>query len=100
MSSNSCRPTYTFPVAPVCPLRASNRAPSTNSTAWGPVNLKRAVNHEAHEDHEEAHEERQTLEDKARRDLAHLAVEGASLRILLNPFVFFVLFVVQIPNLG
>jgi hypothetical protein len=64
------------------------------------LNLKRAVNHEAHEVHEEEHEAIQALEGKPRRFLAHPAGEGASLRIQLSPFVFFVLFVVQIPDLG
>ena len=35
------------------------------------INLKRAVNHEAHEVHEAEHEERQALEGEPRMDLAH-----------------------------
>ena len=48
---------------------------------------KRAIHHEAHEGREEEQEERQTLGGMLSRGLAHRVGGGASLRILLSPFL-------------
>jgi hypothetical protein len=81
-------------------MRNAKARRRTQTERISAIILGRAVYHGAHEDHGEEHEERQALEAKPRTDLTHPAGEGANLRILLSRFVFFVLFVVRMPDLG